>query len=96
MKVSVAALLGARNIVGWSQKEIIFGGGTVEELLGSITTASGGTLKDVLVQPDGTPNPKYQFAVNQQIIDKEALSMAVNEGDRLVIMDRLHLPSLTC
>lgn len=96
MKVSIAALLGARRLLGWSQRELIFSGGSVEELLSAIEVPGGGSLRDVLVQKDGTPNPKYRFALSQQIIDKEALTMQVKEGDRLVIMDALYIPTLTC
>jgi len=96
MKVTVAALLGVRRLLGWSQKEMIFAGGTVEGWLKEIEVPGGSTLHKLLVQEDGIPNPRYRFAVNQQIIDKEALSAQVKEGDRLVIMDALHLPTLAC
>ena len=96
MKVTVAALLGVRRLLGWSQKEMVFSGGTVEDWLKDVEAPDGGTLHNLLVQEDGTPNPRYRFAVNQQIIDKEALASEVKEGDRLVVMDALHIPSLTC
>ena len=96
MKVTVAALLGMRRLLGWSQKEMAFPGGTVEDLLAAIEIPSGGNLKSILITGDGTLSPKYRFAVNQQIIDKEVLGNEVKEGDRLVLMDALHVPSLTC
>jgi len=96
MKVTVAALLGVRRLLGWSQKEMVFAGGTVEDWLKEVKVPEGGTLHKLLVREDGTPNPRYRFAVNQQIIDKEALTIKVKEGDRLVVMDALHIPSLTC
>ena len=96
MKVTVAALLSVRRILGWSQKEIIFSGQTLGDLLKQIEAPGGSNLYTLLIQADGTPNPKYRFALNQQVIDKEALKIKINEGDRLVAMDALHIPSLTC
>lgn len=96
MKVTVAALLGVRRLLGWSQKEMVFAGGTVEDWLKAVEVPERGTLRTLLIQDDGTPNPRYRFAVNQQIIDKEALANQIKEGDRLVVMDALHIPSLTC
>ena len=96
MKVTVAALLSVRRILGWSQKEIIFSGGTLGDLLKQIEAPGGSNLYSLLVQADGTLNPKYRFALNQQVIDKEALKTKINDGDRLVAMESLHIPSLTC
>ena len=96
MKVTVAALLSVRRILGWSQKEIIFPGGNLADLLKQIDVPGGSNLYTLLIHPDGTPNPRYRFALNQQVVDKEALKMKINEGDRLVAMDALHVPSLTC
>lgn len=96
MKVTVAALLSVRRILGWSQKEIIFSGGALEDLLKQIEAPGGSNLYKMLIQGDGTPNPKYRFALNQQIVDKTVLKTQIKEGDRLVAMDALHIPSLTC
>jgi len=96
MKVTVAALLSVRRILGWSQKEIIFPGGTLADLLKQIEAPEFGNLYNLLIQTDGTPNPKYRFALNQQIVDKPVLQTPIKEGDRLVAMDALHIPSLTC
>lgn len=96
MKVTVAALLSVRRILGWSQKEMVFSGGTLGDLLKDIQVPGGENLFKLLVQEDGTPNPKYRFALNQQIVDKEALKIKIKEGDRVVAMDALHIPSLTC
>jgi len=96
MKVTVAALLSVRRILGWSQKEIIFSGGTLEDLLKQVEAPGGSNLYTLLIQADGTPDAKYHFALNQQIVDKEALKTKIKEGDRLVALDALHIPSLTC
>lgn len=96
MKVTVAALLSVRRILEWSQKEIIFSGGTLGDLLKQIEAPEGSNLYTLLIQANGTANPKYRFALNQQVVDKEALKIKINEGDRLVAMDALHVPSLTC
>ena len=97
MKVTVAALLGVRRLLGWSQKELEVSGSTVADLLKQIELPqNGANLYKVLVQEDGRPNGKYRFALNQQIIDKEALGMDIKEGDRLLAMDAIHVPSLTC
>ena len=96
MKVTVAALLGMRRLLGWSQKELTFPGGSVEDLIDAIELPKGGSLKSIFLQGDGTINAKYRFAINQQIIDKEVLKNEIREGDRLVLMDALHIPSLTC
>ena len=96
MKITVAALLGVRRLLGWSQKELIFSGGTLADLLKTIEVPGGSNLHKLLIQDDGTPNPRYRFALNQQIIDKQALHITIKEGDRLVVMDAIHVPSLTC
>ncbi|HPD61623.1 MAG TPA: MoaD/ThiS family protein [Thermodesulfobacteriota bacterium] len=96
MKVTVAALLSVRRILGWSQKEIIFSGGTLADLLKQIDVPGGSNLYKLLIQADGTPNPKYRFALNQQIVDKEALNINIKDRDRLVALDALYIPSLTC
>jgi hypothetical protein len=96
MKVTVAALLGARRFLGWSQKEMVFPGGTVEDLLKEVKSTEGASLASLLIQPDGTLNPRFRFALSQQVIDKPALKLQVKEGDRLVVMESMHIPSLTC
>jgi sulfur carrier protein ThiS len=97
MKVTVAALLGARRMVGWSQKEMVVSESTVADLLKQIPLATNGhNLHDVLVKEDGNTNGKYRAALNQQIIDKEVLATPVKEGDRLVVMDAIRLPSSAC
>lgn len=96
MKVTVATLLGMRRLLGWSQKELDFSGGTVGDLLSAIEVPQGGTVKNLLLNGDGTFNSRYRFALNQQIIDSVTMNTEVKEGDRLVLMDALHVPSLTC
>ena len=96
MKVTMAALLGVRRMLGWSQKELIFAGGTVEDLLKQVEAPGTGNLHNLLVNADGSPNPRYRFALNQQVVDKEVLQIKIKEGDRLVVMDAIHVPSLTC
>ena len=97
MKITVAALLGARKLVGWSQKEMVIKEATVADLLREIPLATNGSnLHDVLVKEDGNTNGQYRAALNQQIIDKEVLATEVKEGDRLVVMDAIRLPSSAC
>jgi len=97
MKVTVAALLGARRLVGWSQKEMIVKETTVADLLKEIPlSANGHNLYDLIVKEDGHPNGKYRAALNQQIIDKEVLASKVQEGDRLVVMDAIRLFNCAC
>jgi sulfur carrier protein ThiS len=96
MKVTIAALLGVRRLLGWGQKELNFAGGTVADLLKQIEVPGKGNLCTVLVQDDGNLNPRYRFALNQQIIDRQAMQTQIKEGDRLVVMDAIHVPSLTC
>ena len=97
MKVTVAALLGMRRLLGWSQKEMEISGSTVADLLNQIALPTNGSnLYNVLVKEDGNPNGKYRGALNQQIIDKEVLVTNLKEGDRLVVMDAIHLPSSAC
>ena len=70
---------------------------TVADLLKEIPLATNGSnLHDVLVKEDGNTNGKYRAALNQQIIDKEVLATSLKEGDRLVVMDAIHLPSSAC
>ena len=97
MKVTVAALLSARRLVGWSQKEMVVPESTVGDLLKEIPLAPNGSyLYEVLVKEDGNTNGKYRAALNQQIIDKEVLATDLKEGDRLVVMDAIRLFNSAC
>jgi len=97
MKVTVAALLSARRLVGWSQKEMVVPESTVADLLKEIPLATNGSnLYEVLVKEDGNTNGKYRAALNQQIIDKEVLATDLKEGDRLVVMDAIRLFNAAC
>jgi len=57
MKVSVAALLGVRTQLGWSQAQLDFSGTTLSDLLKKIKVQNTRrNLYQVLVQKDGTVN----------------------------------------
>ena len=97
MKITIAALLNARRLVGWSQKEMVISESTVADLLKEIPLSTNGSnLYNMLVNEDGNPNGKYRAALNQQIIDKEVLDTDLNEGDRLVFMDAIRLFNSAC
>jgi len=97
MKVTVAALLSARRLLGWSQRELEVSGGTVADLLKQVQlSTNGANLYKILVREDGAPNEKYRFALNQQIIDKEMLGKELEEGDRVVVMDAIRLFNAAC
>ncbi|HOO39941.1 MAG TPA: hypothetical protein PK425_06895 [Syntrophales bacterium] len=97
MKVTVGAILGVRRLLGWHNIEMVLPeGATVGDWLKAIKVPSGGNAFDLLIMENGKISPKYMVIYNKIRIGEEMLDAAVKENDRLVLMDFLHVPSLTC
>ncbi|MDX9745197.1 MAG: hypothetical protein WCX84_08085 [Syntrophales bacterium] len=93
MKVTVGAILGVRRLLGWSNVEMVLPeGATVGDWLKEIKVPDVGTAFDLFIMENGTINPKYMIMLNKFRIGEEMMDRAVNEGDRLVLMDWLHVP----
>jgi len=97
MKVTVGAILGVRRLLGWHNLEMVLPeGATLADWLKAIKVPNSGSAFDLLVMENGKINPKYMVMYNKIRIGEEMMDAAVNEGDRLVLLDFIHVPSLTC
>ncbi len=97
MKVTVGAILGVRRMVGWSNLEMVLPeGATVADWLKAIQVPGVGNAFDLMIMDNGKVNSKYMIMLNKFRIGEEMLDTAVKADDRLVLMDFLHVPSLTC
>jgi hypothetical protein len=97
MKVTVGAILGVRRLLGWSNLEMVLpDGATITDWLKAIKIPGAGTAFDLMIMDNGKINPKYMIMYEKVRIADDMLGIAVKEGDRLVLLDFLHVPNLTC
>ena len=97
MKVTVGAILGVRRLLGWHNVEMVLSDGTtIGDWLKAIKVPGAGTAFDLMIMDNGKINSKYMIMYDQVRIADDMLDIAVKEGDRLVLMDFLHVPSLKC
>ncbi len=97
MKVTVGAILGVRRLLGWHNTEMVLPeGATLGDWLKAIEVPGVGSAFDLMVMENGKVNSKYMIVYNQVRIGEEMLNAPAKENDRLVLMDFLHVPSLTC
>lgn len=97
MKVTVGAILGVRRLLGWSNLEMVLpDGATIRDWLKAIKVPNAGTAYDLMIMDNGKINPKYMIMFEKVKIADDMLDIAVKEGNRLVLLDFLHVPNLTC
>ncbi len=97
MKVTVGAILGVRRLLGWSNLEMVLPeGATIADWLKAIKVPSAGTAFDLMINDNGKINPKYMIMYDKVRIADDMLELKVKEDDRLVLLDYLHVPRLTC
>lgn len=97
MKVTVGAILGVRRLLGWSNIEMVLpDGATITDWLKAIKVPAVGTAFDLMIMDNGKINPKYMIMYEKVRIADDMLGIVVKEGDRLVLLDFLHVPNLTC
>jgi len=97
MKVTVGAILGVRRLLGWHNMEMVLPeGATLADWLKAIKVPGDGSAFDLMIMENGKINGKFMVIYNKFRIGEEMLNTAAKEGDRLVLMDFLHVPSLTC
>jgi molybdopterin converting factor small subunit len=86
--VTVKALGEISRIAGWEAREVEFNGARVEDLLKSISTATGDSLYQVLVE-GGKLKDGYILSVNGKVIT--SLETVLNPGDRVATMEVVRL-----
>ncbi|MBN1547309.1 MAG: MoaD/ThiS family protein [Syntrophaceae bacterium] len=97
MKVTVGAILGVRRLLGWHNVDMVLpDGATISDWLKAIKVPNAGSIFDLMIMENGKINSKYMIVYNRVTIGDQMLDIVVKENDRLVLMDSLHVPSLTC
>jgi len=97
MKVTVGAILGVRRLLGWSNLEMVLpDGAKITDWLKAIKIPGAGSAFDLMIMDNGKINPKYMIMYEKVRIADDMLGITVKEGDRLVLLDFLHVPNLTC
>jgi hypothetical protein len=97
MKVTVGAILGVRRLLGWSNIEMVLpDGAKITDWLKAIKVPEAGTAFDLMVMENGKISPKYMIMYDKVRIADDMLGITVKEGDRLVLLDFLHVPSINC
>jgi len=86
--VNVAALTGARKLLGFSRRTVEMDGGTVADLLRSLETVEGGNLHSLLVC-DGKLRGEYAIVVNGLSLNPDSLNTPLQGGEQVVMMEIL-------
>lgn len=84
--IDIAALGSARKLVGFSQRQVEFAGGTVSDLLRKMATKDGRNLYENLVC-DGRLRGDFAVLVNGLTLKPDELDTALEEGDQVVTME---------
>ena len=85
-EINVTAMMAAREMLGWSQKTLLFPGETLAQFLKQVTTLDGNLLFDVLVQEDGSVKQEYMVWLNNRPIKEEySLEIPLQHGDRVLV-----------
>jgi sulfur carrier protein ThiS len=84
--VDIAALGAARKLVGFSQRQVEFAGGTVGDLLRKMATKDGRNLYENLVC-DGQLRGDFAVLVNGMSLKPHELDKPLEEGDQVVTME---------
>ena len=86
-EISITALMTLREMLGWSQKTVLFSGTTLAEFLRQFTTKDEENLYDILVQEDGAVRAEYMIWLNNRPAKQEhSLEVPLESGDRVVVM----------
>jgi len=90
MTVTIAALMKAREMLGWSHKTVEFTGGTLVDLLRTVTSENGKTLYDLFVQEDEIIGPDYMILLNRRrVMPTHSLEIPLQSGDRVIAMSAI-------
>ncbi|MBP1709569.1 MAG: hypothetical protein H6Q47_102 [Deltaproteobacteria bacterium] len=85
-EINVTAMMAAREMLGWSQKTLLFPGETLAQFLKQVTTLDGNPLFNVLVQEDGSVKQEYMVWLNNRPIKEEhSLEIPLQHGDRVLV-----------
>ena len=86
-EINIAALMSAREMLGWSKKTLVFTDDNLLDLLKQIITKDGKNLYDILIQEDGAVKPEYMVWLNNRAIKEEhSLAITLESEDRIMIM----------
>lgn len=83
--VEIAALAGARKLVGFSRRTVAVEEGTVADLLRALPTVAGDNLYSHLVC-DGQLRGDYAIVVNGLSLRADQLETPLEGGERVVMM----------
>ncbi len=87
--VDVAALTGARKLLGFSRRKIEMSEGeTIADLLRSLETVEGGNLHSLLVC-EGKLRGEYAIVVNGLSLSPDSLDRPLQDGEQVVMMEIL-------
>ena len=85
-EINVTAMMAVREMLGWSQKKLLFTGETLAQLLKQLNTSDGNSLFNVLVQEDGSVKQEYMVWLNNRPIKEEhSLEIPLHHGDRVLV-----------
>ena len=95
MKVSVGALLGVRRLLGWHNLGMVFPEGvTIADWLKAIQVPGQESAFELMITENVEVNKKYMIMYNKVRIGAEMLNTPIKEGDRLVLLDYMYLPTM--
>lgn len=84
-EVHVIALGAVRKKLGFSQRDAVFKGGTIRDLLKSLETQEGGSLESLLVCDDKL-RADYAVLVNGSSVKADQLDTPLAGGEQVVTM----------
>jgi len=84
-EVRIAALGAVRKLLGFSQREVVFEGETVADLLRSLQTQEGGNLYNNLVC-EGHLRGDYSIVVDGLSLQSDQLEMHLKGGEQIVTL----------
>lgn len=86
-EVHIVALMTVKELLGWSEKTVLFSGKTVAEFLRQFTTKDGDNLYEVLVDEDGMIRPEYMVRLNNRPVGQhQRAEIPIKSGDRVMVM----------
>lgn len=86
-KVRITALSAARELVGWSTKEVEFNGELVRDLLNQVNAGNGTKLYQIITENDQIKSGLFLLLNGRRIECSDALDLELNKDDHVVVME---------
>ncbi len=86
-KVRITALSAARELVGWSTREVEFNGEFVRDLLNQVDAANGSKLYQVITENDQIKNGLFLILNGRRMECSDVLELELNQDDHIVVME---------